>query len=387
MEMLELLETVRAEVASEKRLFGTEGVGMRHMMAKPANYQKRLAEAAKLLADVIKGRRPAYLLQEVMTTSDFPNLFGDVLDRALLAAYSEAPAPWANYCHRATVRDFRTVKRFGVYGADQVLDQVDENEVYPASKIDEDTPVEYAVFKYGRKLPFSWESIINDDLGAFNDIPERFGKASRRSEQKKVCGFYVDANGPHASFYTVGNKNIITGNPVLSIDGLETAFTVLGNMVDQSGEPIAIEAVELVVPPALEVQALNILNAVQLETRIKKSPTAKEEKLMTTNWMKARCRLSVDPYIPIIATTNGNTSWFLFADPDNGRPALELGFLRGHEEPEIFIKSPNAQRVGGGDVDALAGDFDTDSIQYKIRHVFGGNRMDPRMTVGSKGTG
>jgi len=102
--------------------------------------------------------------------------------------------------------------------------------------------------------------------------------------------------------------------------------------------------------------------------------------------MKARFRLNKDSYIPIVASSaNGSTSWFLFGNPDNGRPALEMGFLRGHEEPEIFMKAPNSIRVGGGGEDF--GDFDTDSVEYKVRHIFGGTREDPKMTVASNGSG
>ena len=158
MEMLEVLETIRSEEASVQRLFGQEGRAVRHSGRGP-EYQKRLAEAANLVADVIKGKRPAYYLQEAMTTSDFPYLFGDILDRQLLAAYRETPQTWPNIAKRNTVRDFRTVKRFGVYGGDTILDKVVEQHEYPISKIDEDTPYTYAVAKYGRKMPFSWETI------------------------------------------------------------------------------------------------------------------------------------------------------------------------------------------------------------------------------------
>ena len=104
--------------------------------------------------------------------------------------------------------------------------------------------------------------------------------------------------------------------------------------------------------------------------------------------MASKTRLSVDPYIPIVASTaNGNTSWWLFAAASIGRPAIEIGFLRGHESPEIFIKSPNVQAAGAGSVDAMNGDFDTDSIMYKVRHVFGGTQLDPKATVMSNGSG
>lgn len=386
MEMLELLETVRAEEANVQRLFGKEGRGT-HSSQRGPKYMSKLVEATRLVADVTNGRRGMHVLKEAMTTSDFPYLFGDIIDRQILASYREAPYTWSRIAKRARVRDFRTVKRFSVYGADQVLPAiVGEKGEYPYEAINENTPYSYAVAKYGRKLKFAWEAMINDDLQALQDGPERLGRAARRSEEKFVTQMYVDANGPHASYYTVSNKNIVTGNPALALASLQTAMQQMAAQTDESGEPIIIEQMELRVTPALEVTALNILNALQIELA-EKGGTA-NRKLISTNWMKTRFSLSVDYYIPIVASSaNGASSWFLFGNPDNGRPALEMGFLLGHEDPEVFMKTPNATRVGGGGVDVMNGDFDTDAIEYKLRHVFGGGRQDPKMTMGSNGSG
>ncbi len=383
-EFLEVLETIRAEEASNARLFGGDGTGVRSRRNSP-QYTARLAEAAKLVGDVMTGRQRPFRLMEAMSTSDFPQLFGDILDRQVLANYQETPTSWQNYCRRATVPDFRTVKRFRVDGGESYLEEVGQGAPYPESNVTDDE-YSYAVVKYGRRMPFTWESMVNDDLQALKDIPERFGRAARRSEERFATTLFVDTNGPHASLYTGGNANIVTGNPALSIAGLQTAFQVLGAMLDSGGDPIAIDAVELVVPPALEVTAQNILNATEIWATT--AGGASNQEIHTVNWMRSRLRLSVNPYIPIVAATaDGNTSWYLFANPNSGRPALEMGFLRGHETPEIFMKSSNAQRVGGGMTDPMDGDFDTDSIDYKVRHVFGGSRIDPKMTVASEGDG
>lgn len=385
-DILDLIETMPAGSAREADLFGDAGRRVRSPQ-QTAQYQRRLLEAGRLVNDVMSGRRDPFALREAMTTSDFPYLFGDILDRQVLAAYREWPSVWRMYANQATVPDFRAVKRYGVYGAESVLETVAENAGYPMAKLSEDTPFSYSVKKYGRKLPFSWETLINDDLDALKRIPERFGRAARRTEDKFATGLHVDASGPHASVYTVGYANKVTGNPVLGITGLQTAMVVLSAMVDQEGEPIFMETITLEVPPALEITALNILNATELTLDPNNSAGTANQVLRANNWMKNRLNLCVNPYIPIVASSaNGNTSWFLHADPRNGRPAFEIGHLRGHAEPEIFVKAPNAQRVGGGS-DAMAGDFDTDAIEYKIRHVMGGAAMDPKMTVASNGSG
>lgn len=383
-ELLETLDSIRVEEASIQKLFGNVvGKGVRTLKKSP-RYMRALAEAAKLIADVKLGRRHSYHLQEAMTSSDFPYLFGDILDRQALANYREWPVSWPNYVHRARVRDFRTVKRFRAYGLDQVLTEVKQSEEYPQAAMYEGTPYSYAVKVYGRKVPYSWQTIINDDLDMFEDTPDRLGRGARRSEEKFAASLHVDASGPHASLYSAGNKNIVTGNPPISIAAMQTALTVMSSQVDEQGEPIVIESVELVVPPALSVVADNYLNALQLWIHENKSAGSKNQDIQTLNWMKAMFRKSVNPYIPIVASSaNGNSSWFLFANPENGRPALEMGFLAGHEEPEIFMKAPNSIRVGGGPVNE---DFDTDSIMYKLRHVWDGTQMDPKMTVASNGS-
>ena len=399
-ELLEAIEDIQAELASPERLFGEAGIRVRSAARQrdQAQYSRAFEEAASIVANAVKGsRRARYVFEEAMGTSDFPLLFGDILDRQLLANYKVAPLTWQNYCKRSTVRDFRTVNRFSIDGSEAFLPQVNEQEEYTASSLSENRD-QFSVAKRGRRVPFSWEAMINDDLGAFNDIPQRLGRAAARSEERFVTGLFVDGSGPHASLYTSGFLNIInTGNgasatnPALSITALQDGLIVLGGMVDADSEPIVFDIVHLVVPPALETVAKNIMNATEIRA-LTSGGGVSAQSLVVVNWMKNRLQLSINSYIPIIASSsNGNTSWFLFGQPSDGRPALELGFLAGHETPEIFMKSPNAQRVGGGSLDPMDGDFDTDSLQYKVRHVFGGTRLTntggAKSTVASNGSG
>jgi Mu-like prophage major head subunit gpT len=330
------------------------------------------------------GRVPG--LREAMTTSDFPLMFGDVLDRMVYASYLQTPIRWDRVARRGTVRDFRSVKRYAIDGAESALPEVDELEEYPAASLAE-TPYTYKVTKRGRRIPMSWETWLGGDLGQFQDLPTRLANAARRTEEKFVTSLYVGATGPNSTFFSAGNKNIVTANAPLSITGLQTAFTVLGNQVDAGGEPIYIEGVTLVVPRALEVVARNILNATEIWAATGGGNGVQNDQVRAVNWMRDRVELVVDPWAPIVATTNGATSWYLIANPSVGRPAMEIGFLIGHEQPEIWMKSADAVRVGGGGVDPEQGSFDNDSVQWRVRHVLGGVLVDPKMAVASNGTG
>lgn len=348
-------------------------------------YSRMVVEALNFTKRCRGSRYGAQRFEEAMMTADFPLLMADTLDRQLLGMYQEAPYTWSNYTRRGTVPDFRTVKRFAVDGAEGVLPTVGEIAPYLPQVLKE-TKYSYSVVKKGRTINWSWESFINDDLDALgSSSPARLAKAARRTEEKYVTSLFVDANGPHASVFTSGNANIATANPVLSIAGLQTAMIKLAAQTDADGEPISIEAVELVVPPALEITANNILNSTNM--RITTAGGSSNQEMEVVNWMRSRTRLSVNAYIPIIASSsNTNTSWFLIASPSAGRPFMELGFLRGHESPELFQRVNNQQRVGGA-TSPMDGSFEDDSLAYKVRHCLGGTILDPKCAVSSNGSG
>lgn len=379
---LETIETYREAEASVRRLFGGEG---RRIAGGSIERERRVAELLEIVAEAQSGSlRAQYVLRETMTTDDFPLLFGDVMARQLVAGWQEAPVTYPAYVSVTEVPDFRPVSRFAIDGAEGVLEDVAEQGEYPEAALTEARD-QFSVGKKGRRIPLSWETIVNDDLGAFRNIPTRLGRAARRTEERFATELFVDASGPHASLYTVGNANIVTGNPPLSESALVTAMGVLSAMRDEDGEPIVITSRVLVVPPALEFTARKLLEATEL--RIADGSNT----LVVPNWLRGTTQLVINHYIPVIATSNGDTSWFLFAGADgSSRTALTMAFLRGYREPQIFVKEPNARRVGGGS-DPLDGDFDTDSVEYKVRHVMGGTRLLQtggfRATVASIGDG
>lgn len=372
--------------------------------------ENQVAATVALIGDVMSGRIPSYYMQEAiqpmtpamvralmtnypglirvsesMTTSDFPLLIGDAMDRMVLAGFREAPSPWRRFMRVTnTLRDFRSVERLKFDGLEGQWDVVPEGTEFEYGALSE-LNYTYAPRKYAKGAKISFEALVNDDLGVFETIPERLGRGGARTIAKFATSLYVDANGPHASLYTVGNGNIVTGNPALSITALQTAMTQLAGLVDSDGEPIVIESMILVVPPALEITAMNIVNATAVELTVAGGISG--QTLLTNNWFGSRFSVVVDPYIPIVASVaDGNTSWYLFANPGVGRPALEMGFVRGFQEPQLYQKVANTARVGGG-IDQMAGEWRTMAQEYKGVVAFGGTRLDPATTVASEGDG
>jgi hypothetical protein len=87
--------------------------------------------------------------------------------------------------------------------------------------------------------------------------------------------------------------------------------------------------------------------------------------------------LVVDPWLPIIDTSNGSTGWYLFADPAE-IPSLEFDHLQGHEVPEVAMKASNKIAVGGAPMSPMSGDFDSDTIKYRVRVIAGVCKLDWR---------
>lgn len=390
--LTEGVQEMDAAQASVRNLFETDTHQRAGRRAGHPDYERRLVEAWQFVRAVESGRRPMWQLQEAMSTSDFPELFGDVLQRQMLDRYAEWPVTWPNYCRRSTVPDFRDAKRFAVDGAEGELSEVGEREEYPEESLSEAKDT-ISVAKYGRRLDLAWEAIVNNDLDGFRNIPDRLARGARRTEERKATQLFVGTSGPDGTLYSdthgpdSDESNKIDGNPTLDVSGLQTGFTTLSQMTDEDGEPIVIEAVELVVPPALEVDAQNMLNALHIDAG--SAGGTSNQTVRAANWMAGRVRLSVNPYIPIIADSNGDTSWFLFANPSSGRAALEVAFLQGNEQPSLWRKMPNATPVGGGGEPME--DFATDSVAWRVRHVLGTaqliNTGGWRATVASDGTG
>lgn len=367
-------------ISKSDRLVGKSG----------AEWTKRVAEAAKLMADIYGGRRPDWHLKEAMTTSDFPLLFGDLLYRQLLGNYMPYPVTYPKWCRIVEVADFRKLHLYTIDGGQGILDAVKERAPYPETKFTEGQ-YSIAVTKYGRRYGISFEMVINDDLNAFQQRPMLMAVGARRSEEYLATTMIADVNGPHASFFTSGHANIVTANPALTVQGLQTAFKVLAAQKDVDGQPIIIDAVNLIVPPALQITAENILHAVQLRINDNTGGATSGQFMYVENWMKAKVSLSVNPYLPYVSTagSRGNDSWYLVANPNDmsQRPAVVFGFLRGRRQPQLFIKDPDQRMIGGGTSDPMDGDFDSDSIDYKLRHIFGVTQVDPKMAVASNGSG
>lgn len=356
----------------------------------PERLQPRLLHVLDLFESSCHGDRmaSARLAEEAMSTSDFPYLMGTAIDRSLLQYYRSVPSVWERFASRSQVNDFRPKRWDDLLGGMALLDEVAELDEYPQGSVSE---AEYSltVRKYGRRIGISWELIINDNLNALQQLPGRLAQAAKNTENQLATRVLVTAAGPDATFFSAGHGNKLAGNPALSVTSLQAAWTHLATKRDADGNPIVLSGAVLMVPPALFITASNIVNA-QLTRAITGGGdgTGNDQLEVRGNGIPGNLEVVSNPWIPTIDVSGtATTTWYLLPTPNAGRPALTLGFLRGHETPDLRVKADTGSSLGGGPVGPEEGSFDNDDIAWRIRHVTGGVTLDPNTAVVSTGAG
>lgn len=363
----------------------------------------RLSEAALARAlDLITNasrmplHRQRYLLQEAVTTADFPVLFGGILDRQMLALYRAAAPGWRAYCPVGTLQDFRVATLHKVQGNQQRLARVAEKAEYPMAGMSEGS-YSRQLFKHGRQFAISWEALVNDAMDAFGDLPQRFANAALYTEAWEVTSIYCAAAGPNPALFgapivDVADEQAITnlGNLALDITNLETTLGLMASQTDIEGRPLGIRGVHLVVPPMLEFTARAILTSgfkQHVDTAGGANAVAPVyAPLPSTNVLpQLNLQLHIDPLVPVVTpVAAANRTWYLFADPAAGKWG-QLDFLRGHETPEICMKASNKVSLTGAPISAWEGDFEIDDVLWRVRHCLGGAALDPRYAYAQVG--
>jgi hypothetical protein len=359
--------------------------------------EAQVLDAAQLMGRVFKGDRYASLrLAEALSTDDFRAAAFEVIDREMLQRYQDLPATWTEYARRATVRDFKPKKLVDLLGGRAGLEKVPELTEYPARDVSK-ALYELTVAKYGGRFQISWEAGINDELGEIQEMPNNLAVAARDTEARTAAGLLTAGSGPNAAYFNAtawgrtyneetgawsgGSSNLLAGNPALTVDSLTSALNAIAQRRDLEGRPILVQAYKLVVPPSLEFTARKILDATEIWV------TQGSNEVHMRNWVSNKVQLVVDPWLPVLDLgANAATTWYLLPDPASSRPALHLGFLRGHETPDLRVKADAGNRIGGGAVNPEEGSFDVDDIQYRVRHVVGATGTDMIATAVSNGS-
>ncbi len=323
----------------------------------------RLAEEALVRSGAnVKGFSPREIAQLSLGqkvrglhhTTDFPLLLMDTVNRTLLAQYAIQERTFQSWARRSTISDFRAITRVRLSELLGNLEEVKEGAEYKYGTFSESGET-YKLAKYGKIIGITWEAIVNDDLSAFDRLPQAFANSAARLQTRIVYsmilanGFATMGDGKalfsadHKNFVgTAGNQT--AGGTALSEATLSAAFTSFRTQVDAAGNKLNLKPKFLIVGPKNEFLAQKLTSVNYVATKQADTPIGSLIGLT----------LVVDAEIE-------NYEWFLAADPA-GLDTVEYAFLAGEEE--LFID----QREG----------FNIDGLEVKARLVFAAKALDWR---------
>lgn len=308
------------------------------------------------LADMDMGRLRESLgedFRESLTSASFSNALGNSITRRMQAVYTGRTdlQAWRRVATVGSPNDFRTQERtrIGGYGN---LPAVNEAAGYTALTSPTDAKATYAVTKRGGTEDVTLEMITNDDVQSIRRIPVELALSAANTLYEFVFDFFRTNPTIHdtLALYHASHANLFTA----ALDATSFAAHRLA-MTKQtragSGKRLGLGPKTVLVPFELQETAYNLF-------------------VRNQNLDKTFVQTINPEVIPVAYWTDAN-DWCTVADPME-LPVLEIGFLRGQEEPELFVQDmPNVGSM-----------FSNDKVTYKIRHIYSGAVL----VDGEKGT-
>lgn len=297
-------------------------------------------------------------LQAAYGTATFAYLLGNTLYRRMAQDYREASDYGVSKLvgnNIRNARDFRNMEsiRIGYYG--DLPDVNPQAADYPDLGEVSDEKIEYALNQKGGLITINRIMIINDDMRSVQRIISRLPRAARRTLAKRCWGKFINNatyKGDNKAIFHVDHGNL--GATAYGILSALAAKTAMGQQTEPgSGERLQIRPVTIAFPSELYgiVKNVNDFNpqAVAIADGNSMYGFFKPENMVECPFM-----------------TDAN-DWMMFGDP-NEAEILELAFLNGQAEPEMFV----ADQPTNGQM------FVRDQLQYKIRHEYEAEPSDYR---------
>ncbi|MBI1371819.1 MAG: hypothetical protein GC159_03540 [Phycisphaera sp.] len=305
-------------------------------------------------------------LQAAFSTTSLPGILSNIANKMLLEGYNYIEDAWRQIAKVASVNDFKEHSRYRMTGAFK-FEQVGADGELKHGKLDEQKFGQRAD-THGIMFALTRQMIINDDMGAFTDIPRQIGMGAAEAIADAVWGLWLSnpVQSDGKTFFHVDHKNFAAGvNTALDVDSLTAAEVLFGEQTKPNGRPLGIPATILLVPTALKVPAAQLMNSTQLN----ETTTANKGK---PNGNPHVGKFTVVSSVYLSNTSFGGASskaWYLLADP-NRLPSIEIAFLNGVDRPTV---------------EKTDADFNTLGVQFRGYIDFGVREQDYRGAVRFKG--
>ena len=296
------------------------------------------------------------------STVSLPGVLSDSANKTLLSAYNAVPSVAVRVAKKLTANDFKTHTGYRISGDWKLQALGPDGELKHASFSEKGYP--FRVATKGRFWGLTREMIRNDDMGAFLDFFNGFGRGYALTREED---FWMMVLANADDFFSSGNKNYISGaNTLLSIGGLDLLSTTLRKQTDANGNALMLSGWGLVVPPELEPTADSIYKSLVVNT----GGGSSASKVENANRYAGKFEPMCVPHLSTAAYTgNSALAYYLFANPADV-PAFGIAYLDGVETPVMEEVTPLPQFLGQC---------------WRVYGDYGVCPLDPRGVAKSKG--
>lgn len=308
-----------------------------------------------------RGMRSTTMMGGAFGVSDFAYVTTEVMNRTLQAAYQRRAATWQLVTGAPlTATDFRELHSVR-FGGDFSLKPVAENGEYQSAVL-ADEAEGLKVERRGRTIKLTFEAVVNDDMGAFQRIPMEFAMAARSMENSMVWAL-IRANAAlksdNTALFHASHSNLASGGAAAAISAASVAAARKAMWEQRAfgtkdkDDFMQVEPDRLIVPPALELVALQFATAV--------TPAVDGN----VNPYKSTLAPSVVPNLGA-AAGGSDTAWYLIS---SDLPPIAHAYLEGYNAPTV-------QTIEG---------MNPDAVTMNARHIFGAAAVEYRGSFKNNG--
>lgn len=355
--------TVQVDEMDKFRAAATDGLAMRAGMAvensAPGAEEFRGKRMMRLAAECVErelgksthAMDDETIVREALTgTGAFPGILSNVAHKSMAQAYQSAPTTYQLWTAHGSNSDFKDAPRYRLSEAD-TLEKLNESGEFKASGITE-SMAKTSVATYGRMFSITRQAIINDDMGALQQIPAIYGASARRMINKMVYKL-LKANPTIEGDPLFSNNHNTLHVVDISIEGLAKMKAAMAKQKNIAGlEYLNIQPAFLICPVELEVQAAQLISSVVDPTKANATPNPFANKMTVIS----------EPELE-------DAKAFYLAAAAGVAPTIEVTSLNGNLTPTM----------------ERAEQFDTLGIKWRIYMDVGVNLLDYRGIAKSTG--
>lgn len=284
------------------------------------------------------------------SSSDFPDVLGDAIGKALVVQYESLPRLYEAFTARGAFS--------GLYAREPIilsgigaLEEVAEGAEYPEGTLG-DSKETYSPKKYGKLIAISLEAILKDNLDAFGRLPTMQASAARNKENSIIAALFAAGSGygptlgaDSTALFNSAHANLVdTGSGGVPTPArIDALMQLIEAQTDAQGEKLGLMGAKIVVPSALYAQTLQYLHPSYTPTSSSGVPTYTADQVHK---------------FPFLA---GAKKYYVFADPMFA-PAIEWAQPDNTDPLTLEVEDS----------------FKNDTRTYKTRLWFGAAAIDYR---------